>query len=162
DVRPRAGEPARGRRRPHVGGRGAGPVHGGDHRHDRRGPPTLHHRLAQRGLQRRAGARAPPRGSPAQVLGRRDRDSPPAPPRPPPPRAAPPPASRPAPAPPRLRPPRPNVLLLIDSSGSMENMPDGRRPEAASATCNPGTATPMNRWATLVTALTGSIQNFSC
>jgi type IV pilus assembly protein PilY1 len=58
--------------------------------------------------------------------------------------------------------PLPNVLLLIDTSGSMENMADGRTPEDAGATCVPGTPTPMNRWATLVSTLTGSINNFSC
>ncbi|MEJ7731678.1 MAG: hypothetical protein WKG00_21010 [Polyangiaceae bacterium] len=58
--------------------------------------------------------------------------------------------------------PLPNVLLLIDSSGSMENMADGRTPENAGATCVPGTPTPMNRWATLVSTLTGTVNNFSC
>jgi len=61
-----------------------------------------------------------------------------------------------------INPPLPNVLLLIDNSGSMENMSSGERPENAGASCIPGTATPMNRWATLVTVLTGTIQNFSC
>ena len=46
------------------------------------------------------------------------------------------------------------MLLVIDTSGSMENMADGKRPENAGATCVPGTATPLNRWATLVTVLT--------
>src|SRR5262249_35862606 len=46
---------------------------------------------------------------------------------------------------------------LIDTSGSMEHMPDG-----TGATCTPGTPTPLNRWATLVSALTGTIQNVSC
>ncbi|MDI1431282.1 PilC/PilY family type IV pilus protein [Polyangium sorediatum] len=61
-----------------------------------------------------------------------------------------------------INPPLPNVLLVIDTSGSMENMASGKRPEEAGATCVPGTATPLNRWATLVTVLTGTIQNFSC
>lgn len=61
-----------------------------------------------------------------------------------------------------INPPLPNVLLLIDTSGSMENMVDGKRPEAAGASCVPGTPTPQNRWATLVSVLTGTIQNFSC
>jgi type IV pilus assembly protein PilY1 len=61
-----------------------------------------------------------------------------------------------------VNPPLPNVLLLIDNSGSMENMASGKRPENVGASCVPGTATAMNRWATLVTVLTGTIQNFSC
>ncbi|UQA55031.1 PilC/PilY family type IV pilus protein [Polyangium aurulentum] len=61
-----------------------------------------------------------------------------------------------------VNPPLPNVLLLIDTSGSMENMASGQRPEEVGAACVPGTATPMNRWATLVSVLTGTIQNFSC
>lgn len=61
-----------------------------------------------------------------------------------------------------INPPVPNVLLLIDTSGSMENMADGRTPEASGATCSPGTTTQLNRWATLLTVLTGSINQFSC
>src|SRR5678815_760942 len=61
-----------------------------------------------------------------------------------------------------ITPPLPNVLLLIDTSGSMENMIDGTAPEGSAAACTPNTTTPMNRWATLVSVLTGSIQNFSC
>lgn len=62
-----------------------------------------------------------------------------------------------------INPPLPNVLLLIDTSGSMENMIDGKTPEASGATCKPGVqATPMNRWATLLSVLTGTIDNFSC
>src|SRR5262249_2781633 len=62
-----------------------------------------------------------------------------------------------------INPPIPNVLLLIDTSGSMERMIDGTLPEANAANaCNPGTATPMNRWATLVSVLTGPIESFSC
>src|SRR3712207_4016736 len=44
----------------------------------------------------------------------------------------------------------------------MENMPNGKRPRADGAACTPGTTTPMNRWATLVSVLTGTIENFSC
>lgn len=52
----------------------------------------------------------------------------------------------------------PNVLLLVDTSGSMERMNDGSMP-----TCNPGTQTAPNRWGSLVQALTGSFQPFfSC
>ncbi|HVY46374.1 MAG TPA: hypothetical protein VHB21_10870 [Minicystis sp.] len=62
-----------------------------------------------------------------------------------------------------INPPIPNVLLLIDTSGSMENMVDGSRPEnLATNRCVPGTTTPLNRWATLVSVLTGSIESFSC
>ncbi|RYZ63535.1 MAG: hypothetical protein EOP08_10760, partial [Proteobacteria bacterium] len=52
----------------------------------------------------------------------------------------------------------PNVLLLVDTSGSMERMSNGTMP-----TCNPGTQTAPNRWGSLVQALTGSFQPFySC
>jgi type IV pilus assembly protein PilY1 len=62
-----------------------------------------------------------------------------------------------------VNPPLPNVLLLIDTSGSMENMIDGTSPDASvTNACAPGTTTPMNRWATLVSVLTGSIDEFSC
>jgi len=61
-----------------------------------------------------------------------------------------------------VNPPLPNVLLLIDSSGSMEAMAAGQLPAQSGATCTPGTTTPLNRWATLLTVLTGTIQNFSC
>jgi type IV pilus assembly protein PilY1 len=61
-----------------------------------------------------------------------------------------------------VNPPLPNVLLLIDSSGSMELMASGQPAEQSGATCIPGTATPLNRWATLLTVLTGTISNFSC
>jgi type IV pilus assembly protein PilY1 len=61
-----------------------------------------------------------------------------------------------------VNPPLPNVLLLIDSSGSMELMAAGQLPDKSSAACIPGTATPLNRWATLLTVLTGTIQGFSC
>lgn len=64
-----------------------------------------------------------------------------------------------------INPPLPNVLLLIDTSGSMENMIDGKRPEQAGAACTPGVTMPassMNRWATLISVMTGTIENFSC
>lgn len=64
-----------------------------------------------------------------------------------------------------INPPLPNVLLLIDTSGSMENMANGQRPESAGATCTPGmpmATSQMNRWATLLSVLTGTIDNFSC
>ncbi|MBK8256039.1 MAG: hypothetical protein IPK82_25645 [Polyangiaceae bacterium] len=65
-----------------------------------------------------------------------------------------------------LTPPLPNVLLLVDTSGSMEYMADGSPPELdaqnkCKAPSGPG-ATNENRWATLVSVLTGSFQNFSC
>lgn len=55
--------------------------------------------------------------------------------------------------------PPPNVLLLVDTSGSMERMPDGSLP-----VCTPGVAggSP-NRWASVMQGLTGSVQPFfSC
>lgn len=61
-----------------------------------------------------------------------------------------------------VNPPLPNVLLLIDSSGSMELMPDGQSLEQANKACVPGTATALNRWASLLTVLTGTISNYSC
>jgi type IV pilus assembly protein PilY1 len=79
-----------------------------------------------------------------------------------------------------VNPPLPNVLLLVDNSGSMERMIDGSVPEDTAANacnisesdCTVNTATqtttcfaatsapappPANRWNTLVTALTGSM-----
>ncbi len=72
-----------------------------------------------------------------------------------------------------INPPLPNVLLLVDNSGSMERMIDGTLPEATPANacnCDPGTgvcnwsAQPSpNRWGTLVQTLTGSFQNgYNC
>lgn len=57
-----------------------------------------------------------------------------------------------------IEPPRPNVLLLVDTSGSMEYMPDGSLP----ATCTPTATSDLNRWATLVTVLTGTVQARGC
>jgi type IV pilus assembly protein PilY1 len=74
--------------------------------------------------------------------------------------------------------PIPNVLLLIDTSGSMERMPDNSlpvenhdpagAPGAVLATgpfnkCQPGIESNPNRWGMLVQALTGNMQPFySC
>lgn len=71
-----------------------------------------------------------------------------------------------------IDPPLPNVLLLVDTSGTMEYLikPD----PFTGATVLPGNAnfpgsacdskpiTTMNRWASLVSVLTGTINNFSC
>ncbi len=53
----------------------------------------------------------------------------------------------------------PNVLLLVDTSGSMERMPNGTMP-----VCTPGVAgQDPNRWGSIVQGLTGSVQPFwSC
>ncbi|MGH7297474.1 MAG: hypothetical protein ACRELB_21235 [Polyangiaceae bacterium] len=78
-------------------------------------------------------------------------------------------------------PPLPNVLLLVDNSGSMEYMVDGKTPEADGNSCNctdqgpgqpalcPGwssaTSTPPapNRWGIVQTAMTGSLVNgYNC
>jgi type IV pilus assembly protein PilY1 len=90
-------------------------------------------------------------------------------------------------------PPLPNVLLLIDNSGSMERMIDGSTPETDPSTSTPKTSSGFNgcacqdqgpgkaplcpdwtkgntvsapvanRWNTVQTALTGSLQNgFNC
>lgn len=70
-------------------------------------------------------------------------------------------------------PPLPNVLILLDNSGSMERMIDGSNPEDNAAnTCNCDATTGAciwtsppqpNRWNTVQQALTGSLQNgFNC
>jgi type IV pilus assembly protein PilY1 len=72
-------------------------------------------------------------------------------------------------------PPIPNVLLLIDNSGSMENMIDGTTPEANTfsgsdrCTLSPGVTTGAllpstpNRWGTLLQAMTGTFaQGYYC
>lgn len=53
----------------------------------------------------------------------------------------------------------PNVLLLVDTSGSMERMPDGTLP-----VCTPGvTGQEPNRWGSILQGLTGTVQPFwSC
>lgn len=57
-----------------------------------------------------------------------------------------------------VSPPLPNVMLMLDTSGSMESMADGTDPDAASASkCVLGTTTLPNRWGTAVQALTGEI-----
>jgi type IV pilus assembly protein PilY1 len=47
----------------------------------------------------------------------------------------------------------PNVLLLVDTSGSMERLTNNQLP-----TCTPGLATTPNRWGILLQALTGNVQ----
>ena len=72
-----------------------------------------------------------------------------------------------------INPPLPNVLLLIDNSGSMERMIDGTLPEGAaqnscncdavSGACNWNAQPPPNRWGVMVQSLTGSFQNgYNC
>jgi type IV pilus assembly protein PilY1 len=59
-----------------------------------------------------------------------------------------------------LSPPLPDVLLLVDTSGSMEFKTDGSAP-----TCNAGQPNLLNersRWIDLVEVMTGTIQNYSC
>jgi type IV pilus assembly protein PilY1 len=69
-----------------------------------------------------------------------------------------------------IDPPLPNVLLMIDTSGTMEYL---IRPDAAGNNVLPGTpattacdltTTPseQNRWTSLVSVLTGTINNFKC
>lgn len=72
--------------------------------------------------------------------------------------------------------PLPNVLLLIDTSGSMERMPDNSLPSrnrdpvtggtigsAPFNACSPGVESNPNRWGMLIQALTGNLQPyFSC
>ena len=52
-----------------------------------------------------------------------------------------------------VNPPLPNVLLLVDTSGSMEYMATGALP----TNCTVGGVSDLNRWATLVSVLTGTI-----
>jgi type IV pilus assembly protein PilY1 len=59
-----------------------------------------------------------------------------------------------------LNPPLPNVLLLVDTSGSMEYKTDG-----STVTCSPGNTAGVNdksRWIDLTEVLTGTIDNYSC
>ena len=64
-------------------------------------------------------------------------------------------------------PPLPNVLLLVDTSGSMEYMvsPDVSTGLPRLPTCNvasPASTNEQNRWVTLLSVLTGEFQNYSC
>ena len=70
--------------------------------------------------------------------------------------------------------PLPNVLLLVDTSGSMERMGDNSLPKDnrivpagslpyPSNACQPGVPTNPNRWGMLLQALTGNLQPYySC
>jgi type IV pilus assembly protein PilY1 len=69
-----------------------------------------------------------------------------------------------------IDPPLPNVLLMIDTSGTMEYLIN---PDATGANVLPGVVagtacdsvtspTQQNRWASLVSVLTGTINNFKC
>jgi type IV pilus assembly protein PilY1 len=59
-----------------------------------------------------------------------------------------------------VSPPLPNVLLLIDSSGSMERMADGTMPTV----CKPSSTanSDLNKWASLVSVLTGTVKERGC
>jgi type IV pilus assembly protein PilY1 len=64
-------------------------------------------------------------------------------------------------------PPLPNVMILLDTSGSFERMIDGSLPEAnangGNNACQFGVQTTANRWGTTMQALTGDIQPYySC
>jgi len=64
-------------------------------------------------------------------------------------------------------PPLPNVLLLVDTSGSMEYMAGASGPAGTSrlpmcTAGNPTGTNEQNRWTSLVSVLTGEMQNFSC
>ncbi len=57
-----------------------------------------------------------------------------------------------------LYPPSPNIMLLVDTSGSMEYQVDG-----SDVTCSPlGGTNNKSRWTQVVEALTGSINNYTC
>jgi type IV pilus assembly protein PilY1 len=64
--------------------------------------------------------------------------------------------------------PMPDVLLLVDTSGSMERMPDGSLPGENTygpvpSACVPGVESQPNRWGIILQALTGNMQPFySC
>lgn len=65
--------------------------------------------------------------------------------------------------------PLPNVLLLVDNSGSMERMLDGTLPKdniapptGTTNVCVPGTPSNPNRWGILIQAMTGNLQPYSC
>lgn len=59
--------------------------------------------------------------------------------------------------------PLPDVLLLVDTSGSMERMTDNSLPELGLGACSPGNVSEPNRWGMLIQALTGNLQPyFSC
>jgi type IV pilus assembly protein PilY1 len=57
---------------------------------------------------------------------------------------------------------RPAVMLLVDTSGSMERLPaTSATDDSPLPTCS-GTPVQKNRWAMTVEALTGSFQNYTC
>lgn len=59
-----------------------------------------------------------------------------------------------------VNPPTPNVMLLVDTSGSMEY----KASDSAFPTCTPGTtgSTEKSRWMDLVEVLTGNVDGYSC
>src|SRR5258708_1342752 len=63
-------------------------------------------------------------------------------------------------------PPLQNVLLLVDTSGSMEFAPDGTKVTCdqvdTSLAGEPKGASQKNRWTQLVEVLNGDVQDFSC
>jgi type IV pilus assembly protein PilY1 len=54
--------------------------------------------------------------------------------------------------------PIPNLLLMLDTSGSMEYMADGTMP----AVCDVNQASDLNRWGSVIEVLTGSLQGRGC
>lgn len=59
-----------------------------------------------------------------------------------------------------ISPPLPNVLLLVDSSGSMEQMADGTMPSKCSP--DPNKNSDINKWHSLVSVLTGTVDERGC
>ncbi len=59
-----------------------------------------------------------------------------------------------------INPPLPNVVLLVDTSGSMEEMSDGTLPKTCSESS--GTTSDMNKWTTLLEVLTGTVKGRTC
>ncbi len=58
-----------------------------------------------------------------------------------------------------VNPPLPNVMFLVDTSGSMEYLASS----STFPTCNPtGSGSEKSRWTDLVEVMTGSVQNYRC
>jgi type IV pilus assembly protein PilY1 len=63
------------------------------------------------------------------------------------------------------RPVKPVMMLLVDTSGSMERMPSSATCDECLPTCSNNTAadsTQKNRWALALEALTGTFKNYAC
>ena len=61
-----------------------------------------------------------------------------------------------------VNPPLPNVLLLVDTSGSMEYATDGTSIKCDYADSEATGASQKDRWTQLIEVLTGDVQNYKC